>query len=422
MRKILLMILMLSVVFNLTLQAGKTNKKKLNRTNIAAIYNENQVIDFSAVIYHISDEISKVYLEIPLKNLRYNTGQKKDFRFARFNVSYEMYSAYETKTILDSGTLALTDTLHFGQDANLLIDFDVKANFPGNYVLMVTLTDLNTKEKVSRFKFINISKTNRYSSQNFLLTDSDNNPLFTRHFEEGQFYRLRYNQPGIEQFIVRFYNRKLPLAKPPFAVEKNFTFKFTPDSLYFLGLTDGTSELLKLPYPGIYHFQTDTSQTEGFTLFHFDDGFPEIETPLQAILPLRYLTTQKEFEAILKYPDYKIAVDSFWLERASHQPERAKNMISRYYQRVVLANHMFTSYQEGWKTDRGIIYIIYGPPTEVYRKTGQEQWIYGEKGNPLTINFYFDEVENPFTANDYSLQRSSSFKSSWYIAIENWRR
>ena len=173
---------------------------------------------------------------------------------------------------------------------------------------------------------------------------------------------------------------------------------------------------------GIYHFQTDTAQTEGTTVFHFDEGFPEIETPLQAILPLRYLTTQKEYDALLNYPDHKIAIDSFWLVRASNKPERAKNMIAKYYQRVVLANRMFTSYQEGWKTDRGIVYIIYGPPTEVYRKTGQEQWIYGERGNPLNINFYFDEVENPFTFNDYSLQRSVDYKSGWYIAVENWRR
>jgi GWxTD domain-containing protein len=333
-----------------------------------------------------------------------------------------MYCAYESKTTLDSGTLALNDTIHYGLDANLLIDFDVKANLPGNYILKITLTDLNTKEKEKVFKFITIAKTNKYSSQNFLLTDNENNPLFANHFEEDQFYKLRMNQTEVKQLTVRYYNRKLPLAKPPFAVDKDFTFKFKADSLYFISMTNGTSELLKLPYPGIYHFQADTLQTAGFTLFHFDDGFPEIETPLQAILPLRYLTTIKEFDALLKFHDYKIAVDSFWLERASYQPERAKNMINRYYQRVVQANKRFTSYQEGWKTDRGIIYIIYGPPSEVYRKTGQEQWIYGEKGNPLTINFYFDEVDNPFTTNDYSLQRSTSYKSSWYVAIENWRR
>jgi GWxTD domain-containing protein len=137
---------------------------------------------------------------------------------------------------------------------------------------------------------------------------------------------------------------------------------------------------------------------------------------------LRYLTTQKEYDQLLDASDYKAAVDNFWLERATNQPERAKNMIARYYQRVWDSNMMFSSYQEGWKTDRGIIYIIYGTPSEVYRKSGEEEWIYGERGNPMSIKFYFYEVDNPFTQNDYRLQRSPSYKTSWYIAIENWRR
>jgi hypothetical protein len=89
---------------------------------------------------------------------------------------------------------------------------------------------------------------------------------------------------------------------------------------------------------------------------------------------------------------------------------------------VVDVNFLFSSYQEGWKTDRGLIYIIYGPPSEVYRRDDEEEWIYGERGNPMSIRFYFMKVENPFTNNDFSLQRSPIYKTSWYVAVENWRR
>ncbi len=166
----------------------------------------------------------------------------------------------------------------------------------------------------------------------------------------------------------------------------------------------------------------DFSKTEGLTLFHFDDGFPQVSSPVEALLPLRYLTTEKEFNELLSYTDYKIAVDSFWIERSSRQPERAKNMIARYYSRVQKANQWFTSYQEGWKTDRGLIYIIYGPPSEVYKKQDEEEWVYGEQGNALSIEFYFYKMDNPFSDNDYQLQRSPAYKTSWYIAVENWRR
>jgi len=147
-----------------------------------------------------------------------------------------------------------------------------------------------------------------------------------------------------------------------------------------------------------------------------------VSVPAQALAPLRYLSTEQEFEKLLAYVDYKTAVDSFWLERSSFKPERAKNMIKRYYSRVQEVNRIFSSYQEGWKTDRGLIYIIYGPPSEVYRNDEEEEWVYGERGNPLSIRFYFYKVDNPFTDNDYTLERSPVYKSSWFIAIENWRR
>jgi hypothetical protein len=97
-------------------------------------------------------------------------------------------------------------------------------------------------------------------------------------------------------------------------------------------------------------------------------------------------------------------------------------MIAKFYSRVMTANKLFTSYKEGWKTDRGIIYIVYGAPSEVYRRTGEEEWIYGERSNMLSIRFFFDQAENPLSDNDYILQRSSGYKPGWYIAVENWRR
>ena len=37
-----------------------------------------------------------------------------------------------------------------------------------------------------------------------------------------------------------------------------------------------------------------------------------------------------------------------------------------YYRRVRFANEEFTQYKDGWKTDRGMIYILFGPPNQVF--------------------------------------------------------
>lgn len=410
------------LLFAAVVVAQKAGKKKLNKTDLVSMYDESRFTKFSAEIYHVTEDTSTVYVAINLSDLMYLPDNQSDLHFAKFKIYYELFSNYEAKAPIDTGSTIYTDDQHYKSGGEITINFDIPAQFPNDYLLNITLIDLNRKTDNDVFRFYDIKKSNKYTAQNFLVTDNDGYPVFKKHVNPGQYFKIHCAQMDTGTIYIRYYNRELPVAKTPFSTDKNATFKFDPDSIYSVAVKDGLTDLLELPYNGIYHFQTNIAQIQGLALFHFDDGFPEIETPLQAILPLRYLTTQKEYDALLDAEDHKSAVDNFWLERATYQPERAKNMIAKYYQRVWDSNMLFTSYQEGWKTDRGIIYIIYGPPSEVYRKTGEEEWIYGERNNPLSIKFYFYKVDNPFSQNDYSLNRQPTYKTSWYIAIENWRR
>ena len=96
------------------------------------------------------------------------------------------------------------------------------------------------------------------------------------------------------------------------------------------------------------------------------------------------------------------------------KPERAREVIKAYYNRVQNANEFFTSYDEGWKTDRGIIYIIYGPPNVAKKYGYSETWIYGEENSYKSINFNFVKVLNHFSDNDYVLIRSETYKDEYY--------
>jgi GWxTD domain-containing protein len=58
-------------------------------------------------------------------------------------------------------------------------------------------------------------------------------------------------------------------------------------------------------------------------------------------------------------------IEQFWLRR-DQTPETFDNETrDEYYRRIVQANEKFTSGIPGWKTDRGRIYIMHGPPDEV---------------------------------------------------------
>lgn len=408
-----LLILLLYLTFG-------ANAQKLAKTDLGTMYSEYYFTGVNAVIYHATDDSSSVYLNINLHHFLYQPNEQQQPE-ANFKVQYSVYPTYNSKAPIDAGSLFYSDTSYSGEAMEMAVDFNIGISYPGTYVLKIVLTDLNDPEN-SVIKVMNIYKESRNSAQNFFLTDENEYPIFNTSVVQSNYFKIRHHNKDVKEFIIRYYNRSFPIAKTPFALEKNVTYTFEPDSFYTIALEEGITPLLELKYPGIYHIQTDIALPEGLTLYRFDDGFPEVSSPAQAMAPLRYLTTEREFDKLIAYSDYKTAVDSFWLERASHNPERAKNMIKKYYQRVVAANTMFSSFHEGWKTDRGLAYIIYGPPSEVYRKDDEEEWIYGEKGNPLSIRFYFLKVDNPFSSNDYSLQRSPIYKTSWYIAVENWRR
>jgi GWxTD domain-containing protein len=173
--------------------------------------------------------------------------------------------------------------------------------------------------------------------------------------------------------------------------------------------------------PGFYHIQSDTSTKDGLTLFRFNDDFPYIKKPAQLLLPLRYLTSKQEYDAMDSYKNVKTAVDSFWVY-AGGSHDRARDLVKKFYNRVQRSNEYFSSYVEGWHTDRGLIYIVYGPPNIVYKNSDSENWVYGEEKNFNYLTFTFLKVINPFTDNDFRLDRSQVFKTSWYNSVEMWRQ
>ena len=137
--------------------------------------------------------------------------------------------------------------------------------------------------------------------------------------------------------------------------------------------------------------------------------------------PLRYITTKQEYTNIENNKNLKEGVESFWLD-ASETNDRGRELIQKYYSRVEESNKLFTSYMQGWKTDRGLIYMIFGPPNVLYKNSEIETWVYGEENNVMSLNFSFTKLSNPFCDNDYIMNRSTIYKSSWFRAVDTWRK
>lgn len=74
---------------------------------------------------------------------------------------------------------------------------------------------------------------------------------------------------------------------------------------------------------------------------------------------------RKAFKQLSNDEEREQFIEQFWLRR-NPDPESVENDYKEeHYRRIAYANQHFASGIPGWKTDRGRIYIMYGPPDEI---------------------------------------------------------
>jgi GWxTD domain-containing protein len=81
---------------------------------------------------------------------------------------------------------------------------------------------------------------------------------------------------------------------------------------------------------------------------------------------VRWIITDEELSAFKKLSnnaERDIFIEGFW-QRRDPTPDTAENEYKEeHYRRIAYANEHYAAGMPGWRTDRGRIYIMYGPPT-----------------------------------------------------------
>lgn len=369
------------------------------------------------MVYHSSETETEVHFRIKSSEVLYGKFPGDSAYSANLRLSYKLFSDYDNRQIADSGKVNLKETGKPKVPSYLMGEMTIQAVSGKDYVLEIMLNDLN--RDLHNRSILTVNKSKKSGRQYFFVSDSKGIPVFNYHIVSGRSYNIKTNlDPKYLQ--IRGYHRETPLPPPPFSVEQTKPQPYKADHTEVL-----TSSLKDFAFTaagnGVYHIVPDSTKREGLTLFAFNGGFPKVKTTDEMITAVRYITSKNEFKNINNSSDRKYAFERFWLS-VTNNPERAKLAIKEYYSRVQNCNKFFSSHVEGWKSDRGLIYIVYGPPNIIHKKDDAESWIYGEEGNMLSVNFTFFKVDNPFSDNDYVLSRSPLLKNSWYRAVDTWRQ
>ena len=96
----------------------------------------------------------------------------------------------------------------------------------------------------------------------------------------------------------------------------------------------------------------------------------ELETPYKKWLneDVGYIITDEErkaFKRLSTDDEREEFIEQFWLRRDPTPDTEENEYKEEHYRRIAYANEHFPSGIPGWKTDRGRIYIVYGPPDEI---------------------------------------------------------
>jgi GWxTD domain-containing protein len=251
----------------------------------------------------------------------------------------------------------------------------------------------------------------------FILTDSAGRPLLRRYLRAGETVKLDVFGPAAaEKLTLRRFPAEFSPALPPYsdpALQAGNPRTLTATSVQELA----ANQPIRLTEPGLYTLQLGTAPPLGVMVE--TGAFPEVSTAPELIEPLRYLTTSIEREQLLRAEAPKRAVDEFWLHAASNEQSIARVLIRDFYGRVMEANRLFSAHKPGWMTDRGLLYVVLGPPDRVERSASAERWEY--EGVERRAAYTFRAKPSTFAPDYYELVRRPEYEWLWMRAVQQWR-
>jgi len=388
-----------------------------SRWNLAAIYNPASSRFHPAYrVYHNTDDRSLLLVKLFPNELLFNQANVSGEFISQVSIQVQNFEIIDDKPVLAD---SITYKYYIKQESvgrRFLSQIPFKAELGKRYQLRIVARDILRKD--FNLKFIDVDKTSEFSDQNYNLLNEQGIPYFNNVLVPGVIYRIEHRNKSYDKLFIDYYFNDTPLPSPTFATSPDEFQYTTPDSIYVL---DYSPELLlTFSNEGLYHFRFDTNYSDGLTLMDFGENFPKIKTAKEMIDPLAYITTSADYKNLLAAENQKLTLDNFWLE-IGNTTGRARELIRIYYNRVYFANYYFSTSKPGWKTDRGMVYIVYGPPQNMQKTANTETWIYYNKGASSSINLTFEYKPNSYSLDNFVLRRSESHDWHWREAVDSWR-
>lgn len=202
------------------------------------------------------------------------------------------------------------------------------------------------------------------------------------------FVRLKNDQEQTLTFNVRLYQQEeegKKLIRQKFIPVTNKQGIFDVQTKLPMDSLDEGKYLLRLSCK-------DWQKEREFQIFWFEKPTYLYRYDL-AIRPMKLILDEKTFKHAksLSYDELAKWFKDYWKKRDPTPGTAYNELLAEFFNRVQTANKKYSNrHREGWETDRGRIYILYGEPKEI------DDHRYAAETKPYQIWIYSDSLQFMF--------------------------
>jgi GWxTD domain-containing protein len=368
-------------------------------------------------VFHENDQTSKIYLKCLTSELRFSSANEERISQALLKINYKVTNSLRGNDILDSAQTTVRIN-ELANQTSIISFFKIKRFDLERYFMEINIVDYYSGKKSQ--SFITINNLDNDNSQYYLSLKAGNNkPVFEEYFNTSDTFRIFHSETKEGELQVNHYSLKFDIAQVPYSSISENELKFESDSTYMIEFV-GDNALFYTLKKGIYLMKAEKDKLGGIMKVNFNKNYPLIVMSGDLLEAAKYILTNEEYDLIKNSNNKKLALDNFWLSISVNQ-EQARELLKIWYNRATYANLYFTSYKEGYKTDRGMIYMVMGPPDDIQPFDDAEKWIYYNSKEDTQLEFIFVQQLTSISDNDFTLIRETKYEPYYKKALKSWR-
>lgn len=381
-------------------------QKNLNNLNQALRYSRYSRIALK--IIPIKETSTRFKLQFVVEKI------EEQSNFDSYKFSYSLLESYEQDLSMGKSENLNAENLKYSTDRHWV--FEIPVEIPELTETSIALfTALDSRQGDEYNYSMDLKSSYTMDHPDFGAYFANEVPFDQNYLNAGEHLLFKTSGgPALQSF---YYPMSFDVPYPPMEIK----LAPIPKELEVINSGDFLANVpKKFDREGYYFLQTDTARATGLILKTTHEAFPKVRDWNEMVQMVTYISTRKEQETLLLASDKKKALDEYWVQM-TRNPEIAKDLIREYFRQIEFANILFTDFKEGWKTDKGMVFIVMGAPQEVNFYLDREVWTYEGMDESSKIRFTFARVKNILTPHYYVLNRSKAYQPVWFKNISIWR-